>query len=234
MTETMIKTKTKSDLVADYFIQAILDEKFKPGEKLPIESSLSEMLGVSRITIREGFKKLSLMGLVDIRQGMGTFVNTVTPDFFMRPLLPMIILKDKNIDELYDIRRAIECGAAHSAALKRTDDDIALLQHYQKQMKKHFEVKSESSQKAYTQADQEFHVGIIKASHNFYFEKVYDAIYSVLIAGIEKTSKMLIGRKSSLSEHAEIIQAITNKDAQKAENTMSIHLINAKQYYFSL
>lgn len=227
-----IKIQSKSDQVVSQIIDMILEGKLKPGDRLPVEDALAKNFGVSRVTIREAFKNLSLMGLVDIRQGDGTFVKTISPDFYMRPLLPMMILNPQNMDQLYDARRAVECGAARSAALYRTSDDLNKLKYYQEQMQKYFHSFSKISKEQYTSADEGFHCALIEASHNFYFSKIFETIYSILITGIKKTSRTHVGRKASIVEHAKIIEAIEKQDADLAESCMSEHLINAKKFYF--
>lgn len=229
----IIKSKNKSDLVVDEFMDLLLHEKIVPGERLPTEDNLAKKFGVSRITIREAFKKLSVMGLVDIRQGEGSFVNEASPDFFMRPILPMMVLQERNMDHLYDIRRSIEAGAARSAALYRQPEDLKVLQRHQAIMEQSFEVRTKRDQERYTDADHDFHVALMKASHNAYFLKIYDAISSILKAGIEKTSRTITGRQASLSEHRAIMEAIEAKDPEQAEALMITHIENAKAYYFS-
>lgn len=226
-----IKIKSKTDYVVDAFIDMILEGKYNPGDKLPIEDSLSDFFGVSRVTIREAFKKLSVMGIVNIRQGDGTYVNEVSPENFMKPLLPMIMLSPMDIEKLYDVRKAIECGAVESAAINRSEEDIEILLSCQKMMKTHFDNYSEISKKEYAKADREFHIAIINASNNIYYSQIFDAIYNVLVSGIEKTSRMNKGRDASITEHSKIIDAIINKEDKLAKEYMSEHLENAKKFY---
>ena len=230
---TIIKVKNKSDIVADNVIDMILNEELKPGDRLPVESTLAENFGVSRITIREAFKKLSVMGVVNIRQGDGTYVADFSPKDFMKPLLPMLLLNEKDIGDLYDVRRALECGAARSAAINRTENDIILLKNFQDSMNRHFNNYSQASLNEYAKADRNFHITIVKASNNEYFTKVYETIYDVLAAGINKTSSTGIGRKASIKEHSAIIDALVKKDSDAAEKLMSEHLINAKNFMLS-
>lgn len=89
-------------------IQEMISQKiYRPSEKLPVENELAEMFSVSRVTIREAFVKLSMIDIVDIRQGDGTFVKSVSPESFMKPLLTMLILDKKNLTDIYVTRIAI-------------------------------------------------------------------------------------------------------------------------------
>ena len=228
-----IKSKRKSEMVVEKFINSILERKFKPGDRLPKETELANMFGVSRVTIREAFKSLSIMGLVDIRQGDGTYINTLSPESFMSPLLPMMMLSPRDIGDLYDARCAIECGAVKAAARNRTSADIERLEKCQESMKKYFQIYTRISQEKYAEADKEFHLSIINASSNVYYSKIFDAIYNILVSGIEKTSSTKEGREASLNEHARIIESIINQDEEQAVLVMYDHLTKAKNFYYS-
>ena len=69
-----------ADQVANKILEMIANGIYKPGDKLPVENEIAESFSVSRVTIREAFVKLSMMGIIDIRQGDGTFVKKVSPD----------------------------------------------------------------------------------------------------------------------------------------------------------
>ena len=68
-----------SDQIAEQLRSRIAAKQYLPGEKLPVEAELASQFGVSRITIREAVRKLDIMGIVEVRQGAGTFVKTITP-----------------------------------------------------------------------------------------------------------------------------------------------------------
>ena len=80
------KPVSKCDYVVEHLKDKIISGTYRDGDQLPTEPQLCEQYGVSRITIREALKKLNMMGLVDIRQGKGTFVKTVDLSVFMLPL----------------------------------------------------------------------------------------------------------------------------------------------------
>lgn len=110
---------TKCDFVTEQMKEMIITGIYKPNEKLPNEAVLCEKFGVSRITVREAMKKLSMMGLLDIRQGKGTFVKPIDLSLFMKPLYQLIDFEDVDIEGIFDARRYIESGTVSLAALKR-------------------------------------------------------------------------------------------------------------------
>lgn len=223
--------KSKSDYVVDQVVEMVLNQELQSGDRLPPEMQLAAKFGVSRITIREAFKKLSLMGIVSVRQGQGTFINKVTPENYMRPLLPILIFSERNMAELYDIRRSLEGGAAALAAKNPDPAMLRKLEQCQQTMKASFAAATPDEQLFYTKADQAFHQLIFQAANNIYFQKVYQTISSLLDAGIEKTSQTLVGRKASLAEHSAIIEAIREQDPERTEQLMLTHIANAKAFY---
>lgn len=224
--------KNKSDQVVDIVIDMILRETLRPNERLPVEAKLAESFGVSRITVREAFKKLSTMGIVDVRQGDGTYITNLEPSFYMRPLLPMMAMRPRNMADLYDARLAIEGGAAALAAERRTEFDLLELARTHEEMAATFHSFSEPDMLVYSAADKRFHLALLNASHNEYLKTIFEAIYSILEVGIDRTSRTKVGRKASLKEHLDVIEAIRKKDSRNAQDKMLIHIENAKKYYF--
>jgi len=110
-----IVKKKKCDYIVDEILSMILSEKLKSGDRLPPENSIAESFNVSRITVREAFKELGLMGVVNIKQGEGTFISHGKPATYMKQLLPLMIFTDKNASSLYDARCAIEKGTQRSS-----------------------------------------------------------------------------------------------------------------------
>ena len=114
-----------SDQVADQLRAMITAKQYRPGEKLPVESELAEEFGVSRITVREAMQKLDVMGIVEVRQGAGTFVREITPAAYIKTLLPMLSMDNNSLKDIFEIRQIIECKSAELAALNATAEDLA-------------------------------------------------------------------------------------------------------------
>lgn len=114
-----------SDQVADQLRAMITAKQYRPGEKLPVESELAAEFGVSRITVREAMHKLDVMGIVEVRQGAGTFVREITPAAYIKTLLPMLSMDNNSLKDIFEIRQIIECKSAELAALNATAEDLA-------------------------------------------------------------------------------------------------------------
>ena len=122
-----IKTIRKSAIVAEKIKSLILDNKYQQGEKLPSESELGKILSVSRASVREGFRTLELMGLIDVRSGSGTYVkNTDIFDLskFSNSGLAMLLESEAStMLEILEARRVFEINIVELAAENAVPED---------------------------------------------------------------------------------------------------------------
>ena len=108
------KKKYKYDIVADQILEEIRKGRWKVGDRLPPEAELALEFCVSRVCLREGLKKLNVLGIVKIMQGDGTYVNEVNPSEFMKPLFNLLTVTENDIDEIYNARLFVESGACNA------------------------------------------------------------------------------------------------------------------------
>jgi len=216
-----------ADQVADKILEMIANGIYKPGDKLPVENEIAELFSVSRVTVREAFVKLSMMGIVDIRQGDGTFVKKVSPESFMKPLLPMIILDKKNLVDIYVARLAIESKTAELAALNSTDQDINDLNDIMKLMENAYKL---NDFEQYHINDCNFHLMIAKVGKNAILYKILEIIHDLLNYSIIAASEESSLLELSIKLHKLIIGAITDRDPDKAVEYMVSHLSGGLNY----
>jgi GntR family transcriptional regulator, transcriptional repressor for pyruvate dehydrogenase complex len=122
------KTRLHEGIVSQ-LQEKILSGEFRGGDKLPPERDLAESLNVNRSTLREAFKKLEMLDLVEIRHGDGVYVKDYLESGSLE-LLPALMRSGGNFDVtilkgLLDLRRLILPDVAYQAALNRTDEDLA-------------------------------------------------------------------------------------------------------------
>ena len=194
---------------------------YRPSEKLPVENELAEMFSVSRVTIREAFVKLSMMDVVDIRQGDGTFVKSVSPESFMKPLLPMLVLDKKNMTDIYVTRIAIEGKTAELAALNATDADINELRGILRTMDYNYEQKDLES---YHENDYIFHLLVAKCGKNTILYKILEILQDVLKYSITAASMEHVFIEKSIKLHNSIFSAILERNPEKAVEHMLTHI----------
>ncbi|MGQ9629433.1 MAG: FadR/GntR family transcriptional regulator [bacterium] len=118
---------------------ALVEGRLNPGDKLPTELELMDMLGVGRGTVREAIKILSAFGVVEIRRGDGTYIaDSITPPS-LDPLLFSLILERRTPEDLLEIREMLELDFIEKAIERATDEDFAKMEEAIEQLKEKIE-----------------------------------------------------------------------------------------------
>ena len=193
-------------------------EELKPGDLLPPERHLVQMLGVSRSSVRDAIRSLELRGLLEPRQGIGTVVCSpdAAPD---NPLAAALLEKRKMVADLLDVRNMIEPPLAGRAALHISRDEIAEMEEILVRQ----EVKVRRGEVG-IEEDSEFHYSIALASDNSAVLKVVDVLMDLLRETRERTLQVEGRQEKSLAGHHRILSALKRGDAAAAEAAMRRHL----------
>lgn len=116
---------SRTDVVINSIKRMILDGDFRPGDRLPVEKDLAQSLGVSRGSLREGIAALSILGVVDTRQGDGTYITNLDVTKLLAPMGFVVDLEGRgNIRDVHAVRRMLESEAARLAASRITDEAL--------------------------------------------------------------------------------------------------------------
>lgn len=217
---------TKCDFVTEQLKEMIITGVYKPNEKLPNEASLCEQFGVSRITVREAMKKLSMMGLLDIRQGKGTFVKPVDLSLFMKPLYQLIDFEDVDIEAIFDAREYIESGTVSMAAVRRTEEDVDRLEQILRNLRAAISAENMNDVTFY---DSNFHLEIAKCARNPILCACLEAVDEINRTCVIRLSKSLILLDDCYEEHYAIYCAVKNQDVEAAVEAMKKHTLNSKK-----
>ncbi|MCP4399777.1 MAG: FadR family transcriptional regulator [bacterium] len=193
------------------------------GDKIPSENELVKMLGVSRISIREALKQLVSLGLLEARQGEGTFVKRVEIDSHMNELLPLMVLRREDILELIKYREIIEVGTVDLAVERADETDILALEE---NIRAH--EKFQNSHKKAAQLDLEFHLLLAKASKNPFLIKANSLMKDVFHAVMERIVKEM-GTEHGLYYHKKLIAAMKAHDKELAVSIMREHLVDTEK-----
>ena len=117
---------SQTDVVMQSVKDMITSGRLAPGSRLPIEKELAASLGVSRGTLREGVRALAMMGVLETRQGDGTYVTSLDANLLLAPMGFMVDLQTPaNSAHLQSVRRVLESEAASRAASRLTDQQLA-------------------------------------------------------------------------------------------------------------
>lgn len=216
-----------SDQVANELQSMISSNKYRIGDKLPVENDLAQMFQVSRITVREAVRKLSIMGILDVRQGDGTFVKCLSPESFMKPLLPMLILNKKNLQDIFEVRMLIECKAAGLAAEHTADAQLSSIHELLDKMDT-YALSGELDD--YNDCDAQFHYEIAQCSENEVLRTIQGLLFDMIRDAIHASTSPPNALVNSCIYHKRIYEALSEHDAAKAAALMGDHIKGGADY----
>lgn len=205
----------RSEAIHHELERLILDGKLLSGERLPTEHALAEQFAVSRSVVREAVARLCAEGMVETRQGAGTFVAK----------RPRVLSFDRMHTELLDVmelRRIVEVAAAGLAAERRTEEDLAAIRASLHAMDKAF-----MSGESVAAADDAFHETIAAAARNQYLQRVVNFVS----AQFSESRRMVWApadhpglRERLQGGHHKLFEAILAQDVESARQYAAAHL----------
>jgi GntR family transcriptional repressor for pyruvate dehydrogenase complex len=206
--------------------QMIISGRVRPGEKLPREADLAAELGLSRNSLREAVKALSLINVLDVRQGDGTYATSLAPSLLLEALSFIVDFhRDDTVLEFLEIRRILEPAATALAAARMPDEDRV-------ELGKVLDAADASAPvDEFVAADMEFHRLIAVGSGNSVLASLVDNI-SVPTARAREWRGMTEPRaqERTLAEHRAIYQAIMNRDPDLARSTAIVHIAGIESW----
>jgi GntR family transcriptional regulator, transcriptional repressor for pyruvate dehydrogenase complex len=205
-------------------IERLIIKKLKPGDKLPSERELAELLQVSRSSIRDAIRGLELMGLVEPRQGAGTIVREPAPDSPLNPFGNVLKHRQELVTELLDFRKMLEPPLAARAASHASDEEIAEMEEILQRQ----EQKQNRGEGAIAE-DAEFHYSIALASGNTVVLKVIDTLMDLLRDTRERSLQVEGRSEKSLAGHRRILAAIRRRDTEAANAAMRRHIEDVEE-----
>ena len=196
-----------------------------PGDRLPPERDLAKLLGVSRPTLRAGIRSLTTVGVLQSRQGAGTFVaeRAESPTLDSSPLRMMAALHGFTSDEMFEARLALEMSIAGLAAARATPEQITLLSEEIAGM-----YASLDDPEQYLVHDMRFHQTIAAASDNRILTSLMNMIATILYDSRRKTVKRAKDLKQSAEQHQKLYRTIRDHDEEAAPQAMYDHLVKTQ------
>lgn len=213
-----INHRKVSDIVFDQLKEMIVSQEWAPGDKLPSETKIAQMMSVSRVSVRSALQRLASIGIVESRQGDGTFVCEYSSSRQLEHLTPLLMLSQLDYKSLAEFRFILECHNAQLAAERCTDE---ILDELNKNFIKYKKITNEG--KDNVEIDVSFHLLIAKATQNPFIIEIFSILKDYIIMAILKYQS-LAKVESGVFYHREIIDAIKSRDSQKAYSIMEEHL----------
>jgi GntR family transcriptional regulator, transcriptional repressor for pyruvate dehydrogenase complex len=219
----MSLNKKNYEIIAEELERIIESGIIKPGEKLDTIENLAKQYHVGRSTIREALSNLKARGLIESRQGGGTYVMN-HPLQAIDSLQNLQTTNKTELVQIMQVRKIIEVGTIELAAMYRTKENLDELERIVQQMGE-----TTGSEEVTQIYDVNFHVAIARASQNPLLVTVLESISATMIHTIRESRKLWMYSEQSsnnrlLDEHRKMYEAIKEQDPKKAVNIMKTHL----------
>ena len=210
----------KTDVAIARIKDMIASGELAPGQRLPREIDLAQQLGLSRNSLREAVRALTLINVLETRQGDGTYVTSLTPRTLLEPVAFVThLLNDAQMLQIWEVRRLLEPAATALAAARMTKAE-----HLQLRVRLDAFATSATVEET-MRADEEFHRFINACSGNAVLESVIETM-SVRTLRVRTWRKAMdeAHRQAALGEHLPIYEAIVARDPELARATSAMHV----------
>lgn len=196
----------------------LLSGDIRAGERIPSERQLAETLGVGRSAVRDALRPLLMLGILEARQGDGTYLKGAESRLLPQALEWGLLLGEHSALQLVEARIHIEIGLARLAAVRRTDAGLSQLRERLSAME------SAQDQDSFVEADVAFHLEIANASGNAVLAGVLASIQTLLRVWIARVIMAEASLRPSYVEHEPIFDAIRRGDESAAAAAAEAHL----------
>ncbi len=191
--------------------------EFPRNRKIPPEPMLMKQLGVGRSTVREAIRAMASAGVLDVRQGDGTYVRAqLAPSESLDARL-----KRASLLELYQVRKIIEIEIAGLAAENRSEGDLSKIRRH---LTRRQRARDREDNSAYLDADIAFHIAIAESTKNPVLTDLFVAFSNALRNGLEKLISDPLLHDDRISLHEPLFKAIKDRDAAAARHWTTVHV----------
>ena len=202
----------------DYFLSG----EFQPGGRIPSERRLAESLGVGRSLVREALKSLHLLGLLEVRQGDGTFLKRTDSELLPQVIEWGLLLGERPALDLVEARAHLEVVVAGLAAERRDTQAVDDLRGLLTAMRE-----SSGNPLQFVEADVGFHLRVAEAAGNVVLSDMLSGVQALLRVWIRRVVEAAGRTGPSYEEHVPIFEAIERGDRAAATAAMAAHMEGA-------
>jgi GntR family transcriptional repressor for pyruvate dehydrogenase complex len=204
----------------------IMSGEFAAASKLPKEQDLAQRLGLSRNSLREAVRALTLIGVLEPRVGDGTYVTSLEPELLLTGMgFVSDLLTGPTLLELHQVRRILEPVATELAATRLDEAELAALERCLAEMD------AAETKEGFMAADEEFHRIIVTASGNSTLASLIQNLSgSTLRARLWRSATEQGAVETTKRRHWDIYNALRDRDAERARAADLIHLSEGEQW----
>lgn len=223
--------KSLVESVAEELLERILRGEVGPHEALPPEAQIAKENEVSRLTVREALKALQAQNIVQVRRGLGTFVNPPDEWTGLEAILKAAsrgVASNQVALRLLEVRRMVETGSAELAAQHVTDEDLAAMETAVRELERAHEAQDLD---AVTGADMAFHDAVLRASGNPFVPVLLGQLSQLLYTERRATSAFPEVQRHAIRHHRLVLAAIASRDPVAARQAMQDHIDQTYEDY---
>lgn len=208
-----------TDWIVDYLKKLITSGEYATGDKLPTQLELARSMNVGRSSVREAMRELQALGLIELKVGNGAFVRScnITPESAIQWFRENEVV----LNDLFEVRLAIEPAAVRLAAGRATNQEIAELRHICEVFAK---AAAEEDVSGLVQHDEAFHNHIMTCSHNPLFMQMNEMLTGAFRKYRQRSFRIPATMNDAVEPHWDIYNAICARDPKAAVLHMNRHL----------
>jgi len=225
-----IRAPKLADRLVAKLSEQIRSGAIQTGAKLPTEHEIMHEHGVSRAVVREAISRLQAGGLVEARQGIGTFVLETAKSMNFR-IDPTTVITMRDVLALLELRIGFELESAALAAVRHTPEQLRDIEGPLERFQQNLESNGETEK-----PDFDFHLGIAAATGNRYFVEILTHL-GLAILPRARVDLRFLARDNTFQyldrtnrEHRDIYHAIARRDPEGARAAMRTHLSNSREH----
>jgi len=221
-----LKKTDVTQLVVDRLRDLMEQGVLRPGSKLPTETEMSKLLAISRPSLRQAYKALSMLGILRAVPGDGTYISESTSKILSMPLTFLMLMKRISLDEIFEFRMMLEANLARLAATRASETEVQAMALQIERMAASLEDRKTDE---YLASEYEFHSCIARAAHNSLSLEVLSIVGGLLWETRKALVNLVPDRKTDLAEHSGILAAISGRNPEAAAAAMRKHLGSASE-----
>jgi GntR family transcriptional repressor for pyruvate dehydrogenase complex len=211
--------RSVSEQVAHRILSMVKSGNLRPGDRLPTEQQMGLAFGISRPALREALKALSLMGILESRQGGRYSVTDLSPSRLIAPFNVMLSTNDFDVNEHFEARLVVDLELVRLCALRASADQRERIMKHAVDGRAFFQ-----DSVGFRLLDIEFHQSLNDGADNRMLSAMAQGLYDVGLDIRRVASEMKGNIKKSVMQHIEIAEGIAQRDPAKATKAYRRHL----------
>ncbi|OZC42524.1 hypothetical protein CH286_25535 [Rhodococcus sp. WWJCD1] len=207
--------------VAKALLEAVFSGQMTPGSRMPSERQLAESFGVGRFVVREALKSLGLLGLLEVRQGDGTYVRSPDSSLLPRVVEWGLLVGEQRTSDLVETRQHLEILTSRLAAERRSEEDLAEIKGHLEDMRR------AKTTAEFVDADVAFHLSIARSTGNTVLSSMLGSIGTLLDVWIRRVMDAADSHEPSYLEHVPVFEGIAAQNGDASSAAMTVHMERA-------